>query len=285
MTIGSLVHEAGEMGAENYVLLRLLYPNRGNDCLKPLSPFDSTRIGFVPHAVAGADWKPQRWARYKKPGGKGLLTPSWASPRWYHRVIRTREWISSAILVLGRRHAERGRNDSAAERGEVAGTGSAARGSALPIPVPHSGLGSSGLGSAHPGAAAALPQGWWQVSGGSLGHCRICQEGPVGATRVRQTIYFFRTTEGAQGLLSPVLPSDGHFRALLSLCHHFSSLWHTSPHLLLCLSGCAPVGSLTRSSPAFEVPPSTLLYPLLKGMGEQQGTIMSALFPSLHAHR
>lgn len=63
-----------------------------------------------------------------------------------------------------------------------------------------------------------------------------------------------------------------------------------SPRLLLCLSGertCgfAPAGYLIRSSPTFGVPSSILLYPLVKGMGEQQGTIMLALFPSLDVHR
>lgn len=55
MTTGSLVHDAGEMGAENNVLLHLLYPKQGNDCLQPQSPFDFTCIGFVAHAIAGED--------------------------------------------------------------------------------------------------------------------------------------------------------------------------------------------------------------------------------------
>lgn len=83
---------------------------------------------------------------------------------------------------------------------------------------------------------------------------------------------------------------------LMVSCGHFSHLPIShpcdilSPCLLLCLNGectCgfAPAGYLIRSSPAFEVPSRTLLYPLLKGMSEQQGTIMWALFPSLDAHR
>jgi len=57
MTIGGLDHDADEMGAENYVLFHLVYSNQGNDCHKLLSPFDSTRISFVPHCRLGEDSK------------------------------------------------------------------------------------------------------------------------------------------------------------------------------------------------------------------------------------
>ena len=57
MTIGGLAHDADKMGAENYVLFHLVYSKQENNCLKPLSPFDSTRISFVPHCRAGEDSK------------------------------------------------------------------------------------------------------------------------------------------------------------------------------------------------------------------------------------
>lgn len=57
MTIGGLAHDAEKMGAENYVIFHLLYSKQGNDCLKPLSTFDSADISFVPHCRTGENSK------------------------------------------------------------------------------------------------------------------------------------------------------------------------------------------------------------------------------------
>lgn len=57
MTIGGLAHDADKMGAENYVLFRLVYSKQGKNCLKLLSPCDSAHISSVPHCRAEEDLK------------------------------------------------------------------------------------------------------------------------------------------------------------------------------------------------------------------------------------
>lgn len=57
MTTGGLAHGADKMDAENYVLFYLIYSEQESNCLKPLSPFHSLHISFVPYCRAGEDLK------------------------------------------------------------------------------------------------------------------------------------------------------------------------------------------------------------------------------------
>lgn len=84
--------------------------------------------------------------------------------------------------------------------------------------------------------------------------------------------------------LSPVLPSDSSLPStplalppLLMPATYF----HPDIHAVLeqwthlrCAPAFAPAGYPTRSSPAREVPSSTLPHRLPKGMGEQQGSLI-----------
>lgn len=85
MTIGSLAHDADEMGAENYVLVHLVYSKQGNNCLKPLSPFDSAHISFVPHFRAGKDSKASEVGEIEETQKNRVSTLSQASPLFRSR--------------------------------------------------------------------------------------------------------------------------------------------------------------------------------------------------------
>lgn len=109
MTIGGLADDADKMGAENYVLFYLVYSKQGNDCLKPLSPFDSAHISFVPHCRAGKDSKASEVAETEETRKNRVSHPllSQSPFQILGWLVLGSESAQLLVLTLGKRQAER----------------------------------------------------------------------------------------------------------------------------------------------------------------------------------
>lgn len=101
-----------KMGAENYVLFHLVYSKQRNDCLKPLSPFGSAHVSFVPHRRAGEDSKASEVGEREETRKNRVSHPLLGqSPCSDFGVISARSGSAQLlVLALGKRQAERRRN-------------------------------------------------------------------------------------------------------------------------------------------------------------------------------